>query len=134
MLQKEFITEDEHKVINSSKIDKFFNSHIGKTILSEKNVLREYSIMSYIPAKEIIEDCKGDDRILIQGIADCVIKTDSGAIIVDYKTDFVKNSSELVDKYSTQLELYKIAIEQCLSMPVIEMIIYSFCLDKEIKL
>ena len=53
-------------------------------------------------------------------------------MIMDYKTDRVNNGDELVNKYESQLELYKEAVERITGYNVSEMIIYSFRLDEEI--
>ena len=55
-------------------------------------------------------------------------------ILADYKTDFVENEIELVNKYSKQLEIYKDALEKGLSKKVNEIYIYSLYLNKDIKL
>lgn len=37
----------------------------------------------------------GEDRITVQGVADCVFWEEDGAVIVDYKTDRVSCAEEL---------------------------------------
>ena len=53
-------------------------------------------------------------------------------MILDYKSDLVKEESQLIDRYETQLVYYKKALEQILNKKVKEMIIYSLYLGKEI--
>ena len=56
-------------------------------------------------------------------------------ILYDYKTDYVPSGNEntLIDKYRIQLELYKKAVERSLGRNVDEVYIYSFFLDKALK-
>ena len=132
-----FISTEEAKVIDSTKVDAFFNSELAKRILSSENVLREYKFMSRIHADEYAEDIDeefADTEITIQGIADCIFEEDGELILLDYKTDYVKTEAELVKKYGKQLELYSKAIGGILEMNVKESIIYSFSLGKEIIL
>ena len=57
-------------------------------------------------------------------------------ILVDYKTDYVEknNEQELIDKYKSQLNIYKKALEQALNKKVKEVYLYSIYLDKEIHM
>ena len=40
------------------------------------------------------------------------INKENNIILVDYKTDFVKDENELIKKYKKQLEIYKKALEE----------------------
>src|SRR5699024_4874598 len=64
------------------------------------------------------EDDYAEEKVMIQGVIDCLIHTDKGMIILDYKTDNIpfkalteEKKIELKDKYRTQLSLYKQAVE-----------------------
>ncbi|MCD7806965.1 MAG: PD-(D/E)XK nuclease family protein, partial [Lachnospiraceae bacterium] len=81
------------------------------------------------PRSEISEEL-----VLIQGIIDAFFEEEDGAVLLDYKTDRVRNGQELADKYHTQMRYYTKAIEQALGKKVKEVILYSFCLGKEIFL
>ena len=75
---------------------------------------------------------KSGDTILIQGIIDAFFIEDGKLILVDYKTDNVKEEKELIQYYYIQLELYKKAMEQITGMTVSQKILYSTKLGKEI--
>ena len=49
-------------------------------------------------------------------------------MVVDYKTDYVKQGEELLEKYGRQLDYYEIALEKLTGRRVKEKVIYSFCL------
>ena len=53
---------------------------------------------------------------------------------LDYKTDEVRKGSELVDRYSVQLDYYQEALEKITHKKVKERIIYSFTLGETITL
>jgi ATP-dependent helicase/nuclease subunit A len=84
------------------------------------------------PANEISEAYTGNKDVLIQGIIDAYFEEEDEIIVLDYKTDHVKSSEELIGRYKKQLELYAEALEQTTGKKVKERIIYSFCLGKEI--
>ncbi len=90
-----------------------------------------------LPARELELGLESDEPILIQGIIDVWFyeKKENGEneiVIVDYKTDFVKEGGELLKKYKKQLDYYRIAMERLTGNRVKETIIYSFCLKEEI--
>ena len=73
--------------------------------------------------------------ILVQGIIDLYyIDEKDNLVLVDYKTDFVQNENELVEKYSKQLEFYQRALEDALGKKVWKKYIYSVYLGKEIEI
>ena len=65
------------------------------------------------------------EGLLVQGIIDAYFIEDGEIVIVDYKTDNVRNINELVEKYHVQLEYYAKALSSLLNLPVKELIIYS---------
>ena len=74
-----------------------------------------------------------EDDILVQGIIDLYyINEKDELVLIDYKTDYVQNEIELVEKYKTQLDIYITALEEALNRRVIKTYIYSTYLDKEI--
>ena len=52
--------------------------------------------------------------------------------MADYKTDVVKSAEELVSRYQVQLDYYGEALARLTGKEVVEKIIYSFALGKEI--
>ena len=134
MVKEGFITEKQRSVIETDKVRAFFASPLCKRLLDADAFLREYKFMTGIDSSEFGGIRSADDTVILQGVADCVIIEGENATIVDYKTDYVKDENELIERYSMQLSLYKDAIEKLLGLNVKECIIYSFCLNKEIKL
>ncbi len=61
-----------------------------------------------------------------------MLLSESGAEIVDYKTDRGKSPRELLDAYARQLLLYRTAVEKRLCVPVTRCTLYSFALEQEI--
>ena len=75
-----------------------------------------------------------EQKIVMQGAVDLAFAEEDGLVIVDYKTDRVKDVSVLSTLYSKQLLLYKNAMEQCTGLKVKEMYIYSVNLNKLLKI
>ena len=69
---------------------------------------------------------------MIQGIIDAYFEEDNEIVVVDYKTDSVKKSEELVKRYKEQLNYYEEALEKLTGKKVKEKILYSFALNESI--
>ena len=74
-----------------------------------------------------------DSGSMLQGVADCIFLENNSYVLVDYKTDKFSDVSE-ISGYSTQLELYKAALELILDAPVKACYIYSFTLNKGVEI
>ena len=110
-------------------LDRFFNSELAAQIFSSDKVYREIKVTSFVPVKEIY-GIDSDEKVLIQGIADCVIEKNNKLILIDYKTDNVSDENELLDRYKRQIMFYKSAISKTLRKPVKAAMLYSFKLGK----
>ena len=132
--KKQIITDKEQEAINPFKILKFTKSKIWEELKEAKEVYREKPFYINIPAKEIYEK-DIEENILVQGIIDLYyIDKNDNLILVDYKTDYVQDEKELIDKYKEQLKLYSKALESAYNRKVYKKYIYSTCLEKEIEL
>jgi len=130
--EKGYLTEEEFDTINLNKLEAFFNSELTDRILKADRVLREYKFFDTVTAKEA--GFEGDAKILIQGIADCVIEENGEGVLIDFKTDAVSDPSVLINRYKSQLALYKRTLDKLFPKGIRECIIYSLHLGKEIKL
>lgn len=74
------------------------------------------------------------EKVILQGIIDAFIMEEEGIILVDYKTDRVKDGAELRNRYQKQIDLYSEALEQILGKKVKRRVLYSFSLGEEVDL
>lgn len=125
-----FITEEQGKSLDKKRLASFFNSSLAKRMFNSDKIYREIKVSTFLSANEVYS-IDFDDKILVQGIADCVFEESGQLVLVDYKTDRVKDENELLERYKKQLTFYKYAIEKTLKMPVKEVMLYSFYLEKE---
>lgn len=122
--------------IDREAVKNFFESEIYSRIVKSKSVMRERAFLvrlSDIDTSVDVHEYKGTDGML-QGIADLLFEEDDGFVLVDYKTDRVKEENELIDNYTDQLLLYKAAFDLMLDKPVKSAYIYSFTLRKAIEI
>ena len=90
--------------------------------------------MMSIPASEADPSYPEDETILVQGVIDACFTEGDEIILVDYKTDRVKEIGELKRRYEKQLAYYQQALERTTGKKVKEKIIYSLALDEELVL
>lgn len=125
MHEKKRLETDLYSLINSRLVYNFVNSEIAQRM---KNASLRGELRREQPF--VIED--EDTGMLIQGIIDAYFYEDDEIVVVDYKTDKVKNPEELVEKYRIQLEYYSKALAMLTGKNIKEKVIYSTRLNKSI--
>jgi ATP-dependent helicase/nuclease subunit A len=130
MVQNELITAEQEKIIDSQKILKLINSELGKRMVAA-NVHREVPFNMEISCTEIYKDLDADKygqhMVMLQGIIDCYFEEMDGLILIDYKTDYVNNNTELIkERYKVQIDYYTKALENITGKKVLEKYIYLF--------
>lgn len=131
-----FLSEEEGKAVNVSAAKRFFMSSLAERIFASDNVMREKKFAALFPAKFFYSELTGEaaeEKIVVQGIADCVFVEDGKLVIVDYKTDTGVDAEALLDRYSAQLGIYREALSQALGMPIKETLLYSFFMNSTVK-
>jgi ATP-dependent helicase/nuclease subunit A len=131
--------------LNSKDVEKlkldYINGFIASNVANrmreadkEKKLYKEKQFVMGIKASEVLGSIDSDELILIQGIIDVFFEENGELVLLDYKSDIVKDEMQLVHRYKVQLQYYKRALEQMLNKKVKEMIIYSLPLGKEIRI
>ena len=123
-----YLTEAQVNSIDKTRAERFIQSDLVTRCLRSDEVYKEYRFNVKIPAKLIdpeIDEAFREEKVILQGAVDLAFVEDGQLVIVDYKTDRVKNPHTLNDRYASQLLLYKDAMEECLGLPVKECLIYS---------
>ena len=95
---------------------------------------REQPFAVSVPAARQNPAWQGEEEILVQGIIDAWFEENDGLVLVDYKTDYVKEAAELAERYRIQLQYYGEALKRTTGIEVKEKIIYSVALGEEIIL
>ena len=128
------LTGEQTSVIDTADIVKFTQSETFSHIKGAERLLREYRFTVNISASDIDPSYPPEEKVILQGAIDCLIFEKDGIILLDYKTDRVRDVSELSQKYKKQLALYKKAAEQLFDLPVRKCCIYSIHKGEETEL
>ena len=118
----------EGESIDPTRLERFFASELYKRICRSPRVLRELRFIDELPAGQIdrtLEGAAADERVIIQGVADCVFEEADGLVILDYKTDRVRDPAVLIERYRGQLALYAHALSRSLGKPVAHLLLYA---------
>ena len=129
ILDKINLPEEYRNIVNFEKIATCENNikELGKIVVG-----REIPFISYLPYNEIFGEGT-DKKILVQGVADMLLSDGNHTWLVDYKITKASRPDQLVEKYKVQLMLYQICLQHALGRKIDGAYIYSFALDKLIK-
>src|SRR5699024_2680342 len=139
MINKKLILAEAAKTINIAAIERFFTTELAYKMMQSTILKKEIPFMFSENASKIYQDWqnKTDEKVVIQGIIDCLFYYEDNWYIVDYKTDRIvdevvteKTVDQLKHRYETQIGLYQRAIESILKTKVIKTYLYFF--DKEL--
>ncbi|MGD9568261.1 MAG: helicase-exonuclease AddAB subunit AddA [Sedimentibacter sp.] len=136
MVHKRLLTEKEAEAVSSEMLADFFRTDIGKRMLSSSYVKREVPFVIKKNAHEIIHSLDKYDMILIQGIIDCYFYEDDQVVIIDYKTDRIKDGhlETIKQEYSPQILSYKEAVEKISGKKVKACYLYLFDIGQAVEI
>ena len=136
LTDKGMLSKAQADGINRYALNKFFESELFGRICKSPLVMREKKFTLEVPVSEVYPELSefSDEKMMIQGIADCAFLENGELVVVDYKTDALKNETDFIVKYASQVLLYKKALRECTGYNVKSAVLYSFHLGKEIEL
>lgn len=135
MIARQMLTREQASVVDIASIARFFASDLGQRMQKATKVYRELPFTLAVPLRdirsrlladqtELLLTDSGDERVLVQGVIDCVIREENGGLtLIDYKTDRLPpNENEaaqlLRTRYNEQISLYTRALEESWKEPV----------------
>ncbi len=129
-----FLTAPQAASLPHDKLARFFTGGLYRRMAASTDCRREFHFTVTVPADDVAITPTGfaDEQVVVQGIADCVFREGDALVLVDYKTDRVSSGAELVERYRSQLQFYRQALESIFDLPVKEALLYSFYLDAAI--
>ena len=142
LIAEEKLTTAEAATINVDAIRRFFETDIAVMMFNSSKIEREVPFTYSLNTKDVYPDWKEteNEKILIQGVIDCLIETENGLVILDYKTDNITEeiNEETIEKlkarYLMQVTLYKEAMENILQRKIEKTYLYFFNKDLAINI
>ena len=136
MLQSRLLCEEEASLLALSALSAFMQEDIARRLheAAERSELyREKAFVMEKKAADIFPEGT-DEKILVQGIIDVFFFEGNDIILLDYKTDKVRNAAVLKERYRKQLDLYGEALERAYGRSCREKCIYSLTMGQMIAL
>lgn len=139
LVNRGVLPPDQAKLVRVLDIVRFLRSDLGQRVMRaarQRALWREVPFTAGFSVTELYPELAGrvpeNEIIVVQGIIDCLLVSEGGLVLIDYKTDRVSpdDISGAIDKYRIQLELYARAIERTLCRPVTEKCLYFFSLGR----
>ena len=122
-----FLSAKDAERVRIPELELFLKSDLFKEIRGAEKIYRELRFNARLPASDFTEDeekrlALADEKILLQGVIDCIIISPDGSLtLIDYKTDRLTKAElenrELAEKklkeaHALQLHYYKKAIKE----------------------
>ncbi|MGE8205176.1 helicase-exonuclease AddAB subunit AddA [Heyndrickxia sp. NPDC080065] len=136
MVRKELLTMDQMNAIDTEQILRFFSTEIGRQMLEAQKIQKEVPFSMAIDAGELYANEHFDtEKVLVQGVIDCIFENNQGIYLLDYKTDGIHDRFKggfdeakpiLENRYRVQIDLYERAITQILEKEVAGKYLYFF--------
>ena len=117
-------------MVNSKTIARFFESEIGKKLLSGAQYLREFKFSILDDGSNYGPGLQGE-QVLLQGVVDCALIEEDGITVIDFKTDRVNGETvqAAVERYRPQVETYAEALRRIYGKPIKASCLYFFAMD-----
>lgn len=134
LVQNGFLTKELRLLVQKEPLMRFYQTDLAlrmKKAAQRKELYVEQPFVMGRAADEIERD-KSDTLALVQGIVDVFFIEEDEIVLLDYKTDAIREKEEFIRRYREQLKWYQLALEQNLGKKVKEIYIYSFYLSKVI--
>ena len=126
------LTQREAQAVDAGAIERLFASPLGQRMRRAEKMQREFKFSLLCDAGEFLGRGAGEE-LLLQGVVDCFLEEEGELVIIDYKTDLVKNDAELQQRaalYTPQLQTYAAALSRICRKPVKECLLYFLALGK----
>ena len=131
MLKSGLITKEQANLLNDNNLQAILNLDIFNKIKEYKQ-LKEQKFCCLFNANEL-GFSNDTEQILVQGQIDLLAVNGNDAILIDFKYSTIKNDSDLIKNYYTQLKLYKEAIEKSSKYKVKEVYLVNILQLKSVK-
>lgn len=126
----QLLSPQQAAAIDAGKIEAFFASDWYRGLMAAHPVRREFKFSVLVPAAQYfpVAQSAPEEKVLLQGVIDCLIDTPEGFVILDFKTDRVtaEGVPERAARYRAQMQAYALAVREVFARPVRQCVLYFF--------
>ena len=127
MTARGLLTAEQASAVDAGQLARFFASPLGQRLQRHAgNVRREIPFTLALPAAEVYPDLDpqvaAGERVVVQGVIDCLIALPDELVLLDFKTDDVVKDAleEAVRPYMGQMALYRRSVQEIYGRGVTE--------------
>ena len=133
--QAGILSDIQAEAIRPGDVVALFTSPMGMRIRHAKEVLREFKF-SILDDSSKYTPGTSEELVLLQGVVDCALIEEDGITIIDFKTDRVDESNLMAktEQYRHQVQTYAQALSRIFQLPVREMYLYFFHINRAIQI
>jgi len=131
LMERGFLTPEQVTSVDSTKLQQFFSSEIGKKLRSGVSYLREFKFSILDNGSQYDPDLFGE-QVLLQGVVDCALLEEDGITVIDFKTDYVTEETldKVISRYRLQVQTYADALQRIYEQPVKARYLYLFHINR----
>lgn len=122
MVADGLLREEQRALVKDNEIFKALMNPVIKSAAGEK-CYHEQPFMMYVPARDVIDGSESDDKVLVQGVIDLLVRGKEN-VIIDFKYSAFR-TDESKEKYKKQLYLYKMAYERAFREKIDKVVLLS---------
>ena len=134
LVNKKIILPREREAIDMEGIIAFINSPLGKRVRKSNLIEQEKPFNYSLSPSRFLEGYEGEEETLLQDVIDLFFKEDDGYVLIDFKTDYVREDTleNEIDEYRKQVLLYKEALSEIKNVNVKGVYLYFSTLKKAV--
>ena len=131
LVQQGFLKPEQGEMVDCESIAAFFASAIGRKLQQGVDHIREFKFSILDDGSHYGKDLEGE-KVLLQGVVDCAILEDDGITVLDFKTDFVTETTvdARVEYYRPQVQAYAESLSRIYEKPIKAKYLYFFRLNR----
>jgi len=124
LVSRGVMTPQQSDYADRGMIARFLESDLGRRMLLSPRVMREWAFNLRVTQPF---------ATIVQGVVDLCFLEDGAWVLVDFKTDFVEQASDLRKRYRRQIAFYREALNASTPYPVKEALLYSLRLSQAVS-
>ncbi len=130
-----FLTPEQAAMVRADELERLVKSDLGAR-LRAATTAREMKFSILLDARECVDGAPEGEKILVQGVADCILREESGLTVIDYKTDRVRPGGEEAhaERYVPQMCTYVQAVRALYGEEPRSCLLYFFATGKTVEM
>ncbi len=130
-----FLTAEQASAVRADELERLLHSDFGARI-RRSTLAREMKFSILLDADRCIEGAPAGEKIMVQGVADCILRENGGLTVIDYKTDRIRpgGEQERAARYLAQMRTYCVAVEELYGERPRSCLLYFFATGQTVEL